>query len=545
MERIGEVAAVSRGKEPLIKRVWYGVGKFAESQRPEAWEYRVSDIIKKQVLPKLSPSQQEWAAKHHEAIRDACAYVGAGITTAEIIGAVLVLEKLVHVRDRLFFATPVPKVISVDRIASTQHNVIDPIGVLVKSVDQMPKGLLSYLRQVVKSGEHSGLDSFSQLGLGATLLTIFANKANPEYAAFFAELALDAGNQDVSRLDPAVRKLFSRAYEDTAKQFRWDPRALDPDELYSHWVDEGAPGIKRVLQVSGVPMGRAKHLVGLMRNSIYVQPQARPDVYVDTDTTHKLPGFNFVLKKMLDTPPPQSVYGHMREAVRVLSSRGNQISKEQRLDMERHIARVWVDYAMPNLAKRPETRRAFLAQLEAEGYPGMPRPTVQSLQEYLAREYLPVSRSRRVIDQLNHDLSRIDTVTHHRKAKHMRNQPNASGLPAKASVMPSERDEAQLQRSREQSERQREYNDYIRELKSAVRKIKRDERKAIIADIDARLAPERERLRKISHIHEVARETPDRIKAITKRVEALRARIKLRRERKEKAKAAKEAKPVA
>lgn len=537
------------GEEPLIKRVWYGAGKFAESQKPEAWGNRIIRVIDTKIVPKLSPEQQQWAAKHQEGIRDAAMYAGVGITTAEIVGSVMALEKLTHLRERLFgFSVaariPVDRALS-ERIPGMAVDVLDPVGALVKSMDHMPKGFMDYLRTIVRAGKHSGLDTFGQFGLAATLLTVITNKGNPEYAPLFAELANIAGGNDYQTLQPGIRKLFERAYQDTAKRYRWDPRALDPGALYDHWMKGNAPGAKRVLQVSGVPIGRAKHLVGLMRGSLHPDVKIQPDITLHPESGVDLPGFNFVLKKMLDTPLPQEVYGQMREAVRVLSSRGSQISKEQRFDMERRIAGAWADHAMPNLAKNPEARRAFLTKLEQEGYPGMPRPTVQSLQEYLAREYLPVSRVRRVIDQLNNDLSGIDTVTHHRKGKRAQNQPTASDLPAKAGAILSVNDEVQMQRSREQSERQREYNDYIRQLKSAVRRIKRDERKAIVADIDARLAPERERLRKISHIHEAARETPNRITAITKRVEALRARIKLRRELKEKAKAAKQSKPVA
>lgn len=543
MERASVEAGVVGGKEPLIKRVWYGVGKFAESQAPEAWEKRLTGIIRAKILPNLSPAQQEWAAKHQEAIRDACAYVGAGITTAEIVGGVLVLEKLTHVRE-LFFGLPAPKTVPIERVIHTKNNVIDPVGVLVKSVDHMPKGLLSYLRQVVRAGEHSGLDTFGQLGLAATLLTIFTNKANPEYRELFAELLGSAGVEDIAALEPGIKKLFARAYGDTAKQFRFDPNLLEPDTLYAHWMQENAPGARRVLQVSGIPAGRAKHLVGLMRASMHpLATSPHVEIQEISQTNGELPGFNFVLKKMLDVPPPIEAFQEMREAVRILSREGSSVTRAQRRDIERRIAGLWADHAMPNLAKRPLARAAFLAQLEEEGFPGMPRPTVQSLQEYLAREYLPVSRSQRVIDRLRNDLPHIDTVVAHHTRNHTTEKPVRQD-DARKSISASEMTE-QEERSREQSLRQREYNEYIRQLKSAVRKIKREERKAVVADIDARLAPERERARKISHIHEVARETPSRIKAVVKRVEALRARLKLRRELKEKAKAKKSPQPVA
>ena len=296
-----------------------------------------------------------------------------------------------------------------------------------------------------------------------------------------------------------------------------------------------------MLQVSGVPIGRAKHIVNLMRNNMHPHAGPSSDTFLEVDTPRELPGFNFVLKKMLDTSPPQEVYRQMRDAVRMLSQEGNQVSKAQRLDIERRIAGIWVDHAMPNLAKRSGARRAFLANLEQEGYPGMPRPTVQSLQEYLSREFLPVSRSQRVIDHLRHDISQIDVVVRHHVQQPVEKKPVRWEQRQSSSMLFSPRT-AQTQASLEQSQRQQEYNEYIRQLKSAVRKIKRDDRKAIVADIDARLAPDRERLRKISHIHEVARETPSRIKAVVKRVEALRARIKLRRELKKKADAAKAAK---
>lgn len=88
MERSADVAVIGGGKEPLVKRVWYGTAKFLESQSPEAWGNRIDDIIKKKVVPKLPPQQQEWAAKHQKGIREAATYVGVGITTAEIVGVV-------------------------------------------------------------------------------------------------------------------------------------------------------------------------------------------------------------------------------------------------------------------------------------------------------------------------------------------------------------------------------------------------------------------------------------------------------------------------
>ena len=212
--------------------------KIIESQSPEAWGNRIIRVIDTKIVPKLSSEQRQWAAQHQEGIRDAAMYAGVGITTAEIVGGVVALEKLIHLRERLFgFSSP--KTIPVERIVKRiETKVIDPMGILVKSVDHMPKGLTAYLRQVVRAGEHSGLDSFGQLGLAATLLTIFANKANPEYAPLFAELAAIAGTQDIRGLQPGLQKLFTRAYEDTAKQFRWDPRVVDPNVLYSHWLQK-------------------------------------------------------------------------------------------------------------------------------------------------------------------------------------------------------------------------------------------------------------------------------------------------------------------
>ena len=549
MERTGEVAAVSRGKEPLIKRVWYGVGKFADSQKPEAWGNRIIHVIDTKIIPRLTPDQQQWAQGHKDAIRDAAMYAGVGITTAEIVGSVVAIEKLAHLRERLFGSSVAVR-IPLERAAEKHMpgvavEVLDPVGALVKSMDHMPKGFMDYLRTIVRAGEHSGLDTFGQFGLAATLLTVILNKGNPEYAPLFADLAGIAGGNEYQALQPGMRKLFERAYADTAKRYRWDPRALDPGTLFDHWVQENAPGAKRVLQASGVPIGRAKHLVGLMRGS-----SMRPDVLVQADiplyqeSGTDLPGFNFVLKKLQDTPPPVAVYNQMRDAVRVLSRQGSAVSKEQRLNILRRLAGEWADHAMPNLAKRPEARRAFLAQLEREGFPGMPRATVQSMQEYLSREYLPVSRSVRVLDKLSDDLPHIfESREHHthRTPRITISKPNEKHQTLSSEVQPTADEIERQEASREQSRRQLEQNAYIRELKSAVRKIKKDERSAIVRAIDERLRPERERLEKISAIHTIARETPGRVQKIVKRVEALRARLKLRRELKEKARAAKTA----
>lgn len=540
MERAMEVAVVSRGKEPLIKRVWYGVGK---SQSPEAWGNRILNVIDSQIVPRLSPEQQQWAAAHQEPIRDAAMYAGVGITTAEIVGGVMALEKLTHLRERLF-GFPMSRVAPIEQIArQIRVDVLDPIGILTKSVDHMPKGIMDYLRHVITAGERSGLDSFGQFGLAATLLTIITNKGNPEYAPLFAEIAGIAGKNDYQALQPGIRKLFERAYEETAERFRFDPRAVKSSALYDHWMNEDAPGAKRVLQISGVPIGRAKHLVGLMRTSLRPSGSALPDIDYQSVNPAELPGFNFVLKKMLATPPPIGVYNEMRDAVRILSRDGGQVSKEQRLRIARHIAATWVDHAMPNFMKRPEARQAFLAQLEREGYPGMPRPTTQSLQEYLSQEYLPVSRSLRVLDSLSADLPKVfdgsHVVARHRPPRITVSKSHNTHQNVSISPVGIEQETPQQAASREQSRRQLEQNAYIRELTSAVRKIKREERSRIVKAIEERLRPERERLEKISAIHTIARETPSRVKAVVKRIEAFRARIKLRKELKKKADAAK------
>ncbi len=549
MERTGEVAGVSRGKEPLIKRVWYGVGKFADSQKPEAWGNRIMRVIDTKIVPRLTPDQQKWAQSHQESIRDAAMYAGVGITTAEIVGSVVALEKLAHVRERLSGSSvaarvPVARALG-ERIPGVTVDVLDPVGALVKSMDHMPKGFMDYLRTIVRAGEHSGLDTFGQFGLAATLLTAILNKGNPEYAPLFAELANVAGGNDYQALQPGMRKLFERAYQDTAKRYRWDPRALDPGVLYDHWIQENAPGAKRVLQTSGVPIGRAKHLVGLMRSSLHPNVNIQSDIPLYPESGTDLPGFNYVLKKLQDTPPPIAVYDQMRDAVRLLARPGSGVSKEQRLDISRRLAELWADHAMPNLAKRPEARRAFLAQLEREGFPGMPRPTVQSMQEYLSREYLPVSRSVRVLDKLSDDLVYVfepgEYPVHH-TPKITISKSNVKNRMISSEPQRTADEIAKQEASREQSERQLEQNAYIGELKSAVRKIKKDERSAIVRAIDERLRPERERLEKLSRIHTIARETPGRVQAIVKRMAALRARLKLRRELKEKARAAKRSK---
>ncbi len=548
MEQMEQTSVRKPLQESLVKRVFYGAWdgtkKIIESQSPEAWGNRIIRVIDTKILPKLSPEQQQWAQKHQESIRDAAMYAGVGITTAEIVGGVIALEKMAHVRERLF-GLPPTRILPVERITNLRVDVLDPIGVLTKSVDHMPKGLMDYLQHVVRAGERSGLDSFGQFGLAATLLTIITNKGNPEYALLFAEIAGIAGKNDYQALQPGIRKLFERAYEETAQRFRFDPRAVKSAALYDHWMHEDAPGAKRVLQISGVPIGRAKHLVGLMRTSLHPSGSALLDIDYQSVHPGELPGFNFVLKKMLATPPPHYIYDQMRDAVRLLSRDGNRVTKEQRREIARHIAAAWVDHAMPHITKRPEARLAFLAQLEREGYPGMPRPTTQSLQEYLSREYLPVSRSQRVLDTLSiHLPNAFEQQDHpvHRSPRVTISKPRNPTRTISTGPMLFGSEVAQKEASLKQSRRQLEQNAHIQALKSAVRKIKRDERSRIVKAIEERLRPERERLEKISAIHHVARETPSRIKAVVKRIEVLRARIKRRKELKKKTDDAKAAK---
>lgn len=108
MERTLDAAVISRGKEPVMKQVWYGIGKFAESQSPEAWGKRIIRVIETQIVPRLNPDQQRWMADHRAGIEEAATYAGVGITTAEIVAASVALnsgvrrifpdktEKLVH-----------------------------------------------------------------------------------------------------------------------------------------------------------------------------------------------------------------------------------------------------------------------------------------------------------------------------------------------------------------------------------------------------------------------------------------------------------------
>jgi hypothetical protein len=92
------VAPVFRGKdEPLIKKVWYGVGKAVESQMPRAWNERIIKTINEKIIPKLTPEQLAWVAKNHKVIEGTATGLSVGIWTGELIVLEVVAYKAIQI----------------------------------------------------------------------------------------------------------------------------------------------------------------------------------------------------------------------------------------------------------------------------------------------------------------------------------------------------------------------------------------------------------------------------------------------------------------
>ncbi len=99
MER-GKVGAVGAPREVLVtkpitngqqllREVWYGVGKAVESQTPAAWNERIIRTINTKIIPKLTPEQHQTLYRYKKPIEVAATAAGIGISTVEMIAAVV------------------------------------------------------------------------------------------------------------------------------------------------------------------------------------------------------------------------------------------------------------------------------------------------------------------------------------------------------------------------------------------------------------------------------------------------------------------------
>lgn len=126
-------------KEPLVKRVL--VGSWDATKKlvsPEAHGHRILQIIDDKIVPKLNEKQRKWVEDHAEGIRDAAMLAGAGVTTAEVVAAVVAAHwgyrKLFPYREspqELLFRT-VRTIVSDHLPESEERNVlIGALGALI------------------------------------------------------------------------------------------------------------------------------------------------------------------------------------------------------------------------------------------------------------------------------------------------------------------------------------------------------------------------------------------------------------------------------
>ena len=223
------------GKEPLAKRVWYGVSKFAESQSPEAWGGRIIKIIDTKIIPKLSIEQQFWAREHQEEIETAANAVGAGITTAEIVGAVALGAKVIDVakyrldlaraRRNIQWVKPYPDLpaMPIMPAASGAYELSpDTIGRIDAMYFEDNRQTTNVLRSVRKKWKdiNSTIGSHHWLTeqLNGTIATLFDMTEEPDMKMFVQGLL---PQNDTDQLPEAFERLFMAAHRQAAERFHW------------------------------------------------------------------------------------------------------------------------------------------------------------------------------------------------------------------------------------------------------------------------------------------------------------------------------------
>lgn len=87
---------------PPQKTVWYGIGKAIESQLPHKHAERLQDIIRTQIVPRLSDAQVDWVRNHATGIYRTTQVAGVAVTATEIALATIAVNKGNDVLKKFF-----------------------------------------------------------------------------------------------------------------------------------------------------------------------------------------------------------------------------------------------------------------------------------------------------------------------------------------------------------------------------------------------------------------------------------------------------------
>lgn len=282
-----------------------------------------------------------------------------------------------------------------------------------------------------------------------------------------------------------LRNAFSRVMFDN------DPNRhvldfVSYDRAFDAYMDAGAPGMLRVLRVSGIPTGSAKNFLRTFRRVPDISHIPAP---VRHDGVREFPGYQTMVDRLRATEPPHEVYERMEQRLAELRHQHNTVPREYRRQMAREIAEVWVDHAMPHLIDQPDVRLAFINRLEEEGFPGLPRMTVQGLQQYVSdhgRSDLPPRFIRRMLRR-REEHRRRETELAHAPYRLPKMKEITFRRPQVTDPSPEE-----LERRRLQSEDQRIENMIARHRKKRLRQQQRAARKAVVKAADEKIARLRE-----------------------------------------------------
>lgn len=222
------IAPISRGNEPFIKKVWYGIGKVEkvlESQSPDAWQKRIMKLVDEKIVPGLSAEHQETAAKIRPMIESVATGLGIGITTAEIVGVVVAADKALRLLRP-------ERVASVSKIIPLESSPPNPFVLLKQAIDKH-----------VEIVPHPNL----RLQIAGTVAALFASGIDPT--------AQDVVGQDISphQMKKGLRwfrRRFAQAFRTAVSiEDGRPPPASHINEQFLNWMQilraSDAPGHDR------------------------------------------------------------------------------------------------------------------------------------------------------------------------------------------------------------------------------------------------------------------------------------------------------------
>lgn len=191
-------------EKPWVKRVlygaWDGTKKTLESQSPEAWGKRIMKVIDGKIVPRLTPEQQRWAEIHREGIKEAASYAGVGVTTAEVVLAVVAIDKGIQklFPPRDFYPDLTQWAQEVGELFTMQHGVdAAAAGLFATTLRSMAIQALSDTPQL-ESAMHVALSKRKQIALDRVRHTFTRSYIDAAYQTRHPISRLDAKAQQVA-----------------------------------------------------------------------------------------------------------------------------------------------------------------------------------------------------------------------------------------------------------------------------------------------------------------------------------------------------------